>query len=357
MHIQADRALIPSHTPAVRHLTVTITAPPRRDPARERPAVSVSFVLDRSGSMDGQKIEMACLAVSHAIQLLDTRDRLAIVFYDDRIETVLAMTAAAKEAKQNALERLAQVAARGSTDLAGGWFAGAGALGATPGATDAPGATGISRVLLLTDGLANVGIVDHSELQAAAARFRAQGVTTSTFGVGADFDEELLTSIATGGGGHFYFIEKPRQISDFLASELGETLEIVALDAVFDVTCGPGVEAMVLNDFPVEASDGRVRVRLGDLVADQEITLALAITCAPRSPEAAAFVDCRVTDRDAALFQEPMRMEWRAADLAENQRQPVNQPCSSPSPRCSPNALARRRWLRIDAATSRTRVA
>jgi hypothetical protein len=190
----------------------------------------------------------------------------------------------------------------------------------------APGAAGaVSRVLLLTDGLANVGVIDHDELRAAAVRFREQGIATSTFGVGADFDEELLASIATHGGGHFYFIEKATQIPDFLASELGETLEVVARDAVFDVTCCPGVEAMVLNDLPTEASNGRVRVRLGDLIADQEITLALAITCPSSAPEQTAFVDCRVTDRDATLFQEPMRVEWRVADTAANELQPVNQ--------------------------------
>ena len=66
---------------------------------------------------------------------------------------------------------------------------------------------------------------------------RSEGVATSTFGVGADFDEELLSRIATEGGGHFYFIEQAQQIPDFFASELGETLEVVATDVVFEMTC------------------------------------------------------------------------------------------------------------------------
>jgi Ca-activated chloride channel family protein len=315
MYIEADRALVPSHTPAARYLTVRITAPPRRHPVRQRPAVNVALVLDRSGSMDGRKIEMAREAVAHAIKLLDQRDQFTVVVYDDRVEIVLELTAASSEAKKNALHRLAHIDARGSTDLAGGWFAGARALAA-------PEAT--TRVLLLTDGLANAGVTDHDELRKAAASFREQGIATSTFGVGVDFDEELLASIATEGGGHFYFIETAAQIPDLLASELGETLEVVARDAVFDITCGPGVGAIALNGSRVETSDGRLRVRLGDLVADQEITLALAITCGPAAAEQIVFVDCRVTDRDGALFQEPMRVEWRVADAAANQRQPVN---------------------------------
>jgi Ca-activated chloride channel family protein len=318
MHIQADRALIPAHSPSVRHLTIQITAPGRKAPVTERPPANVAIVLDRSGSMDGEKITMARQAVAHAIKLLNDRDRLAVVVYDDRVNTILEGTHASKEAKRHALQRLLRVEARGSTDLSGGWFKGVEELGA-------PAAEHVSRVLLLTDGLANQGVVDHAELAQAARGFRERGIATSTFGVGADFDEELLSKIATEGGGHFYFVETAKQIPDFLASELGEALEVVARDAVLDITCSTGVDATVLNGFAAETTRGRVRVKLGDLVADQEITLAVAVSCAPHLLEATAFADCRVTDRDAALCQEPIRVEWRAAEVHETERQPVNQ--------------------------------
>jgi Ca-activated chloride channel family protein len=321
MHIQADRALIPAHTPSVRHLTIKVTAPTKKGSAHERPPVSVGLVLDRSGSMDGQKIEMARAAVAHAIKLLNERDRLAVVVYDDRVETILECTPASAEAKKKALDRLARIEARGATNLSGGWLDVLGALRAPGG----PGAgVAVSRVLLLTDGLANQGIVDPTELAEIAGKSRAQGIATSTFGVGADFDEELLSKIATEGGGHFYFIEKPKQIPDFLTSELGETLEIVARDVVLDITCSTGVDAMMLNGFAVDTAPGRVRVKLGDLVADQEITIAVAVSCGAHLLETTAFVDCRVTDRDGALHPEPIRVEWRAADAAETERQPIN---------------------------------
>ncbi|HXG88037.1 MAG TPA: VWA domain-containing protein [Vicinamibacterales bacterium] len=317
MHIQADRALIPAHTPAVRHLTVTITAPSAQGATKDRPAVNVAFVLDRSGSMDGKKIEMARSAVTHAIKLLNARDQFAVVVFDNVVDTILATTAASKEAKAKAFANLTKVDARGGTDLSAGWFAGAQQAGI--------GANGVKRVLLLTDGLANEGVVDHDELAQAAAKFREAGVTTSTFGVGADFDEELLARIATNGGGHFYFIEKAKQIPDFLTSELGETLETVARDATLDIACPPGIEVTALNGLPTETAHSHLRVKLGDLVADQEITLALAVSFAPQLLESVTFVDCSLTDRDGKLYPEPMRVEWRAADTAANTIQPVNQ--------------------------------
>jgi len=336
MHIQTDRALIPARTPSVRYLHVVISAPaapPRAPHAAARPPAGVALVLDRSGSMDGSKIAMARTAVEHAVRLLAPQDELAVVCYDDQVDTVLARTHASAEAKRLALGRLARIDARGSTNLEGGWTRGAEAL-ASSGAGDAGGpepagdvaSPGVRRVLLLTDGLANHGVVDPQVLADTAARLRAQGITTSTFGVGADFDEHLLARLAAEGGGHFYFIEQPRQISDLLASELGETLDVVAREAVFEITAEGGVDLGVLNRADAELVPGVLRVRLGDLVADQEVTLVVAVGVreVPAVGEAVT-VRCRLSDRDQALVPLPLVVDWRVVAPAESDAQPVNE--------------------------------
>jgi Ca-activated chloride channel family protein len=309
MQIQADRALIPANADAVRYLTISIGAP-ERERSADRPATAVSLVLDRSGSMAGTKMAMARKAVEHAVQLLSDRDRLAVVVYDTEIDVVLDRTAATREAKQLAMTRLAAIDARGGTDLAGGWL---------EGAKCAP-----DRVLLLTDGLANHGITDQDQLAARAAALKARGITTSTFGVGADFDERLLARLATEGGGHFYYIETARQIPDLLASELGETLEVVAHAACLEIVCGNGTDAAVINDFPVERAGALLRVQLGDLTAGQELTIVVAISCSGRSAGDTAFVDCRLTDRDAALYPGTLRVDWTAAIPGADEAQPVD---------------------------------
>jgi hypothetical protein len=95
---------------------------------------------------------------------------------------------------------------------------------------------GVNRCLLLTDGLANVGITDPAQLAHHAAELRARGVSTSTFGVGNDFDERLLQELADAGGGHFYYIADAPQIRDAITSEVGETLEVVARDVTLEIT-------------------------------------------------------------------------------------------------------------------------
>ena len=353
MHIQTDRALIPAATSSERYLQVRISAPPApSSTGPSRPAVDVALVLDRSGSMDGSKITMARKAVTHAVRLLKPDDHMAVVCYDDQVDTVLARTPASREAKALVFGRLAQVDARGSTNLSGGWLSGAHELQpaadagspSTQASLLEPVASGVKRVLLLTDGLANAGEVDPQALAATAARLRAEGITTSTFGIGADFDEVLLSRLATDGGGHFYYIEKAGQIPDFFASELGEALEVTARDVVFEIAGSPGVQVELLNDLPAEPVDvaggsasrrwkekekeiGKgLRVRLGDLVADQELTLMLAVRVQEPPPLGAGIeAACRLTDRDHVLFGQPMFVDWAVVPVAENDAQPVNQ--------------------------------
>jgi Ca-activated chloride channel family protein len=365
MHIQSDRAFVPAGSASTRYLSVTLSAPASAPPPppgsfgaaspdaagvgqQGRPGVDVSLVLDRSGSMAGRKIDLARQAVAYAIRLLNGNDQLNVVAYDHEVTVVQERMPATLAARKQALSALGRIDARGSTNLAEGWFTGARALGAAlphvgePGPGDLPlvfdaapvgghapgleagGPDRVRRVLLLTDGLANQGLVDPAALREAAIRLRGQGINTSTFGLGADFDEELLSGLATAGGGHFYFIEHPQQIADFLASELGEVLDVVARDVVFEVTAGAGVRVAVLNPLPLEQDGPMTRVRLGDFVADQEVTLLLAVHIDAQAAGATAAVQCRVRDREAVMFAQPMQVDWTAVSVEQDRQQPVN---------------------------------
>ncbi|MCU0483065.1 MAG: VWA domain-containing protein [Chloroflexi bacterium] len=219
VEIRQDRRYIRSASRSTRHLLVRVVAP-AGDRRAERLPLTVALVLDRSGSMSGPKIALAKQAVDRALSALDDSDRVAIVVYDDQVDVVAPLAPARREAKSLARERLAAIDARGTTNLAGGWLAGCEQV--------ALGQAGerVARTLLLTDGLANVGITDPAELERHAGELRRRGVATSTFGVGADFDEALLQAMAGAGGGHFYYIERPAQIPDLIASELGEALDV-----------------------------------------------------------------------------------------------------------------------------------
>jgi Ca-activated chloride channel family protein len=309
MQIQTDRAFVPANTRATRYLTITVAAP-ERERRSTRPATSVALVLDRSGSMAGTKIAMARKAVDHAIQLLDARDELAVVVFDTEVDVVAPRAAASARHKAQAARQLAAIDARGGTDLESGWL---------KGASFKP-----NRVLLLTDGLANSGETNPDVLAARAAELRAAGIQTTTFGVGEDFDETLLERLATAGGGHFYYIEHAQQIPDVFASELGEMLDVVAHGACLDITCGPGVTATVLNTLRSDMAAGVLRVELGDLTSGQELTLGVAVHIDEQALAATPYLDCRLSDKDAALYPGVLRVNWTAVSAADDEAQPIN---------------------------------
>ena len=314
---RTDRRLVRANARSRRHVLLTLTAPKPRRKATRRAPVNVAFVLDRSGSMGGPKIGLAKYAVERALNGLTPKDRFSVVTYDDQVETVVSSRTATARAKQDALLRLQTVDARGSTDLHGGWVAGAEQLRSHL-ATD-----GVNRCLLLTDGLANIGLIEPAALAAFAKDLRASGVTTSTFGVGADFDEVLLTAIADAGGGHFYFIGRPEHIVDAMTSELGELLETVAREVVVDIKHHPALELRALSPVvDAAAVPGELRLLIGDLVAGQNVELVLAIRFPAADAGIATSAFFTVGDRDAVLKADGCTIAWQHAEGADLDAQP-----------------------------------
>ena len=321
LRARTDRALIRSTHRSERFVLVELDAPPATSEHRREP-VNIAFVLDRSGSMGGRKIELARQAIEVAIDRLLPADRFAVVAYDDHIDVVVASTAASREAKDGAIRQIRGIDARGSTDLGGGWLKGAEQVALHQAAA---GGSGIHRVLLLTDGLANVGLTDAGELARHAGELRARGIGTTTFGVGEDFDETLLQGMADAGGGHFYYIERPEQITALIASEVGELLEIVARDAAIEITAPDGMTISPLSPYRFEQRGSRSVLLLGDLVSGQHIEAVIRIKFGYGQIGSEIGVLIGATDRDGVLAAAgfaPVAIGWQYADDRTNDGQP-----------------------------------
>jgi Ca-activated chloride channel homolog len=210
------------------------------------------------------------------------------------------------------LRQLARVDARGSTDLAGGWEAGCRQVVAHL-AGDA-----IGRCLLITDGHANVGESAPEALAAVAAAMRQRGVATSTFGIGADFDERTLQRMAEGGQGHFYYVAAPQAIPDLLTSELGDSLEIVARDAAVVVRVPVAVGAEAVGPFRVASAGQVVRLELGDLTSGQELQVVMRLTFPAGGDGDTQVVSFSLAAKDDALGRVSQDLTWTYADHVRN---------------------------------------
>jgi Ca-activated chloride channel family protein len=310
-----DRTLIRQRGSSIRYVLLSFAAPEAAR-ASVREPVNVAFVIDRSGSMDGSKIALARDAIVQALAMLRPTGRFAVVSYDNEIDVLVPSTLATREAIGNAIEQVRLLQARGSTDLGGGWLRGCEEIARHQKNGQ------VARSILLSDGLANHGITDLEELARNAGRLRARGITTSTIGLGADFDERMLEGLSTAGAGHFYYVETPVQIPDCLTSELGEALEIVARDVAVTIQTTDGVAVETLNRFPVHNdAHARVFVRLGDLASRQEVSIVLRLTFPAGEEGKTARAIFGVTDANGAIREPDTDVIWTFADDHANDAQ------------------------------------
>jgi Ca-activated chloride channel homolog len=240
--------------------------------------LDVAFVLDRSGSMQGGKLDLAKEGVDLAVAKLRDADRAALVVYDDEVDVEQPLAAATPRLKAGLRLALHGVDPGGSTYLSGGWVAGCQQLAeATPVAYTDATATRIRRVILLTDGLANVGILDPGVLARHAGELRRRGIATTTVGVGQDFDEGLLSAMAEAGSGNFQYVASPDGLRAFFAQELQELFSVAATGLAVTLVLPPGVDAELVSAFPLESRGNALDVAIGDLPAGDEIDLVFTV--------------------------------------------------------------------------------
>ncbi len=168
--------------------------------ARRR--LNLSLVLDRSGSMAGAPLKQAIRAAQSLVGQLADDDRLSVVIYDDNAETLLAPDLAKEKAAIQAL--LGRVGAGGCTNLSGGWLEGCKHV------KKHASSEYVNRVLLLTDGQANVGVTDPAVLIKTARQKSEEGVITTTLGFGSGFNEDLLIGMARAAEGNFTSSSRPK---------------------------------------------------------------------------------------------------------------------------------------------------
>ncbi|MCC6142350.1 MAG: VWA domain-containing protein [Candidatus Hydrogenedentes bacterium] len=247
--------------PQTVYLMVALRANPA--PANvPRPPVNIALVLDRSASMAGSKLEMALAAASRAIDRLRPEDTVSVVAYGTTVHVLIPATRAAEKAR--IAEALGTVEPEGETAL----FAGLSKAAAEIRKFFLRG--GINRIVLLSDGRANVGPGGVETLEQLARSLQREGITISTIGLGLDFQEDSMIALARSGLGNHFFAESPEALPAVFAQEFGEALDAVATGASLRIRGKEGVGLIRILGRNNVARDNAIRIELGDLHPEAE---------------------------------------------------------------------------------------
>lgn len=226
--------------------------------AEKRPPLNLAIVLDRSGSMCGEPLNQAKRCAKYFVSQLQATDRIAIIAYDHRATTLLKCEPVGNHFR--AIDAIDSIQEGGMTNLHLGWQTGVNEL--QPSVTPDT----ISRVLLLSDGCANQGLTDPEQIAEACRRASMASISTSTYGLGWHFNEDLMALMAQSSEGQAYFGETAEDLFEPFQQEFDLLSSLYARRVRLALDCAPGIQAEVLNSYV-----GGKQKNLPDLAHDAEI--------------------------------------------------------------------------------------
>lgn len=293
LRIEFDRPVLPADEVqrAIVKIGLTGCRPTRM---AERPPVNLVIVLDRSGSMSGEKIEQAREAAIEALRRLDRRDVFSLVIYDHEVSTLISPQAPTDVLW---LERqIRSVTSRGNTALFAGVSQGAAEL-----RKNLERRGFVHRVLLLSDGQANVGPSSTDDLGRLGAALRREGIAVTTVGLGEGFNEDLMTALAQRSDGNHYYAAESGDLPQIFAKELGDVLDVVAQRVEITIEFPEGVRVIRSIGREAECRDRHVTFGLNQLYGGQEKFLLVEIEApAAKADEVRTLARAQATFTDAS---------------------------------------------------------
>jgi len=231
-----------------------------------RSPLNLAVVLDRSGSMRGKKLEQAKQAAMLLVEQLDEDDIFSLVLYDSDVKVAVPASRIGK--KRDALCRMIErIQTGGSTALYAGVKTGGEQL------AEFLNRKRINRVLLLSDGLANVGPKSNQQIASLGQQLARQDISVTTIGLGDDYNEDLMTSLAEASDANYYYVDDVEMLADVFRKELGELQKIVARDIIIEIRFPEGVIPIDVIGRENVISGSRAIIKFAQISAEQNRSL------------------------------------------------------------------------------------
>lgn len=265
-----------------------------------RPPINAAIVLDRSGSMSGEKIRHAKEAAKAFVRGMREGDRVALVTYSSGVEVPLPSVPIAEDTQMRALSLIDAIEVAGMTNLSGGLVAGRDQV------LETAGEGRVNRVVLISDGVANVGITDAPGLARLAEDLRERSVSLTAMGVGLDFNEDVMMRLADRGGGNYYYVRDAHRLAGVFRKELQSLAGVVAQRPEVVVRLAEGVRVRDVPGYTFQQRGADLHVQLADIPggAKRKVVVNLDVPTTAVGPRAVA---------DVSLAFAPARTQARQA--------------------------------------------
>lgn len=228
----------------------------------KRPPVNTAIVIDQSGSMGGKKIEQAREAAIAAVRRLRDDDIVSIVLYSDSARVLVPATKATD--REAIVEKIRSVTAKGSTALFAGVSKGAAEV------RKFMSRESVNRVILLSDGQANVGPQSPRELERLGASLVKEGISTSTLGLGLGYNEDLMSRLASAGSGNHLFVESADDLVAIFQKEFNDLMSVVAGEFEIHAKIGKGIRPVRVLNTKADISGQDIYIPLTQLYSRQQ---------------------------------------------------------------------------------------
>lgn len=286
-------------------LSLRALAAQKRD---ARAPINVALVIDRSGSMSGERLAAAKKGAQVALERLGSDDIVSLVSYNHDVQVL--QKAGRFGAQRDALERaITRLDASGTTALYAGVKEGGEQVKAFR--SDVK----VNRVVLLSDGLANVGPSTPAELADLGRALASKGISVSTIGLGLEYNEDLMQRLAGASDGNHVFVERPSDLAEIFDREFGDALSIAARDIIINIECKAGFKPTRVLGRDGEISGSRVTLKLNQLQADNERYVVVELA-APTAGTGAAEAEIASIDVDYLSLANGSRAASKASVTA-----------------------------------------
>ena len=228
----------------------------------ERTPLNVAIVLDQSSSMSGHKIRQAKQAAKMAVEQLDANDIVSIITYDNRVKILVPATKARD--KHRIYQRIDHIFANGNTALYAGTRAGGNEV------RKFLSHQRVNRVVLLSDGKANVGPSTASEVGLLGYQLAQEGISVSTIGLGLSYNEDLMTQLADYSDGNHHFVENAADLAYVFEQEFGSAHTIVAQNINIKIIMRDGIEPIRIIGRHGEINENIITTKINQIYSEQE---------------------------------------------------------------------------------------